>query len=203
MTRGARAMTGGANAWLTVAALLGAVALGGTLLKPESIDWQPLLAWREPWRAFSAVGVHYSTQHLIVNWVGLAVVAAFGVVAQVPARVAWAWLAAWPLTQFGLLLRPDLAHYGGLSGVLHGGVAVVALTMLARGTTGQRVVGVAVLAGLCAKIVSEAPWGPALRHPPGWDIAIAPLAHATGALAGAACAAVALWLVRAPEEPRR
>jgi rhomboid family GlyGly-CTERM serine protease len=196
-------MTRGARAWLAVAALLGGVALAGTALPPNAIDWQPLLAWREPWRAFSAVGVHYSAQHLFANLVGLAVAAAFGVVAQVPARAAWAWLAAWPLTQFGLLLRPDLAHFGGLSGVLHGGVAAVAVALLARGTTAQRVVGGAVLAGLCAKIASESPWGPTLRHPPGWDIAVAPLAHATGAVAGAACAGLALWLGRRPAQARR
>ena len=200
MTRGARAMTGGANAWLTVAALLGAVALGGTLLKPESIDWQPLLAWREPWRAFSAVGVHYSTQHLIVNWVGLAVVAAFGVVAQVPARVAWAWLAAWPLTQFGLLLRPDLAHYGGLSGVLHAGVAIATLWLLVAARGRRRWIGAAVGAGLIVKLLLEQPWGPALREGGGWDIAIAPLAHASGAAAGALCALLA-WAWRRESRP--
>ena len=198
MSRGARVMTRGPAAWLAVAALLAVVALAGAALPPAALDWQPDLAWREPWRAFSAVGVHFSAQHLIVNAIGLAVTAAFGVVARVPVRLALAWLAAWPLTQFGLLLRPELAHFGGLSGVLHGGVAAVAVALLARGTGPQRLVGGALLAGLAAKIASESPWGPVLRHPPGWDIAVAPLAHGTGALAGTACAALALWLDRRP-----
>jgi len=196
-------MTRGAGAWLAVAALLGVIAFGGAALPHASIDWQPALAWREPWRAFSAVGVHYSAQHLLVNAVGLAVAAVFGVVAGVPARIACAWLAAWPLTQLGLLLRPDLAHYGGLSGVLHGGVAAVCVSLLVLGTRAQRIVGGVVLAGLCVKIVSESPWGPTLRHAQGLDIAVAPLAHATGALAGAACAALALWLGRPHGEPGR
>jgi rhomboid family GlyGly-CTERM serine protease len=196
-------MTRGAGAWLAVAALLGVIAFGGAALPPASIDWQPALAWREPWRAFSAVGVHYSAQHLLVNAVGLAVAAVFGVVAGVPARIACAWLAAWPLTQLGLLLRPDLTHYGGLSGVLHGGVAAVCVSLVALGTRAQRLVGGVVLAGLCVKIVSESPWGPTLRHGTGLDIAVAPLGHATGALAGAACAAFALWLGRSRGEPRR
>jgi hypothetical protein len=38
--------------------------------------------------------------------------------------------------------------------------------------------------GLLVKLVLEAPWGPALRVESGWDIALAPLAHAGGALAG-------------------
>ncbi len=196
-------MTRGPSAWLAVAALLGAVALGGAALPPLAIDWQPALAWREPWRAFSAIGVHYSTQHLLVNAVGLAVAAVFGVVAGVPARLAGAWLVAWPLTHFALLLRPDLAHYGGLSGVLHAGVAAVTVSLLVLGTRAQRLVGGAVLAGLCVKIASESPWGPALRHAAGLDIAVAPLAHATGALAGAVCAALSLWPGRARREPRR
>jgi hypothetical protein len=44
---------------------------------------------------------------------------------------------------------------------------------------------------VAVKLLIEAPWGPALRHPPDWDIAIAPLAHATGAIAGLAAA----WLL--------
>ena len=185
-------MRRGGRAWVGVATLLGASALAGWTLPTESIDWQPALAWREPWRALTAVGVHYSAQHLIANLIGTGVAGLFGVVAQVPARLAWAWLAAWPLTQTGLLLRPDLAHYGGLSGVLHAGVTAVGVFLLLTGTRAQRWVGAAVLAGLCAKIASESPWGAPLRHPAGWDIAVAPLAHATGALAGAACAAIAL-----------
>ena len=180
------------RAWAGVAIGLGACALAGWALPRTSIDWQPGLAWREPWRTFTAVGVHYSVQHLVANLIGTAVAGLFGVVAQVPARLAWAWLAAWPLTQFGLLLRPELAHYGGLSGVLHAGVAAVVVFLLINGTRAQRWVGGAVLAGLGAKIASEAPWGALLRHPAGWDIAVAPLAHATGALAGAICAAIML-----------
>ena len=177
-------------AWLGVALLLGAFALAGWPMARESIDWQPARAFAEPWRAFTAVGVHYSAQHLGVNLIGLAVTALFGVVARAPAALAWAWLAAWPLTQIGLLVRPDLAHYGGLSGVLHAGVAIVVTFLLLTGTRAQRWVAAAVAIGLVAKVLNEAPWGPALRHPGGWDIAIAPLAHTTGALAGAITGAV-------------
>ena len=185
-------MTRGGLAWLGVAALLGACALAGTAIPREAIDWQPALALREPWRALTAVGVHYSAMHLAANFVGVLLAAAFGVVAKVPVRLAGAWLAAWPLTQFGLLLKPELAHYGGLSGVLHAGVAIVISFLLIGGTRAQRIVAAGVLIGLGAKLLSEAPWGDALRHPDGWDIAIAPLAHATGAVAGAACAVIAL-----------
>ena len=184
-------------AWLGVALLLGAVALVGWHLAPAPIDWQPAIAGSQPWRAFSAVGVHYSLQHLLANLAGLGLTAAYGIVARVPARVAVAWLAAWPLTQIGLLLRPELLHYGGLSGVLHAGVAVVATWLLSTGGRGQRWLAAAVLLGVGTKVLGEAPWGPVLRHPASWDIAVAPLAHATGLVAGVSCAvAVAAWTRR-------
>jgi rhomboid family GlyGly-CTERM serine protease len=196
-------VTRGSRAWVLVATLLSVCAVLGWPLthpsgqapNPEALDWQPALAFSEPWRAFSAAGVHYSAQHLIGNLAGVALAGVFGVAALVPTRLAWAWLAAWPLTHLGLLVRPELAHYGGLSGVVHAGVAIVIVFVLAQGTRRQRLVGAAVLVGFCGKLLSESPWGPALRHPAGWDIAVAPIAHTTGALAGALCAGAALLLL--------
>ena len=118
-------------------------------------------------------------------------VAALGVVAQVQPRMVWAWFAAWPLTQLGLLFKPELQHYGGLSGVLHAGVAVASLFLVMCGVRSQRIIGAAILAGTCIKVLSESPWGAPLRHGGDWDIAVAPLAHATGLVAGLVCAAVA------------
>ena len=196
-------MTRGVRAWTGVAVLLGACALAGWALPRDALDWQPALAWCEPWRAVTAVGVHYSAQHLLANLAGTALAGALGAAAQAPARLAWAWLGAWPLTQFGLLVRPDLLHYGGLSGVLHAGVAAVVVWLLLTGTRAQRWVGAALLLGLVAKIAGETPWGDTLRHPAHWDFAVAPLAHATGAFAGALCAVLALrWpgSMRAPHQ---
>ena len=85
-------------------------------------------------------------------------------------------------------MQPALAHYGGLSGVLHAGVAVAATALLSQGTGRRRRIGLAVLAGLALKIILERPWAGALSYPQEWDIAVAPLAHAGGALAGVACA---------------
>lgn len=188
----------GRVAWVGLALLLAALALAGWPMPRDALDWQPALAFTEPWRAVTAVGVHYSGQHLGVNLAGLVVTALFGVVARAPAPLAAAWLAAWPLTQFGLLVKPELRHYGGLSGVLHAGFAGIVVFLLVTGTRAQRGVAAAVLVGGAAKLLNEAPWGPALRHPAGWDIAIAPLAHTTGALAGALCAALAMvWSRRA------
>ena len=115
---------------------------------------------------------------------GLALVAALGRAAAAPASSARAWLLAWPSTHLALLLRPDLIEYGGLSGVLHAGVAVLGCHLASRHNGRNRHIGAALLAGMGLKLLLEAPWGPPLRHPPDWDIAIAPFAHATGAIAG-------------------
>jgi len=186
-------------AWVGVAAMFAACALAGWLVPQALIDWQPALAFTQPWRLFTPVGVHYSSAHLIGNLAGIALAGVYGIAAMVPARLAWAWLAAWPLTHLGLIVRPDLLHYGGLSGVVHAGVAAIVVWVLATGRTrAQRVVGALVAIGFVAKLLSETPWGATLRHPEGWDIAVAPRVDTTGALAGALCALVALVSRRRP-----
>ncbi|HEX6703309.1 MAG TPA: rhombosortase [Albitalea sp.] len=182
-------MAESARAWLALAAVLATGALAGTGIASEAIDWQPAWAAAQPWRAFSAVFVHYSHLHLAANLAGAVLVGALGRAARVPPRCALAWLAAWPLTQLGLLLQPQLRHYGGLSGVLHAGVAVVAVHLVSTGQA--RRIGVALLAGLVLKVLGESPWDGPLAHPAGWDIAVAPLAHASGLVAGLACALIA------------
>jgi rhomboid family GlyGly-CTERM serine protease len=182
----------GARAWIGLAALLASAALCGWLVPRTALDWQPSLAAEQPWRLLSAAAVHYSGLHLAANLAGTAVVAALGWAASLPPRAVLAWAIAWPLTHLGLLLKPDLLHYGGLSGVLHAGVAVAALGLVAAGRGTRRFVGIAVAFGLVVKLSIENPLGPALQHRAGWDIAIAPFAHLSGSVAGALCAAVVL-----------
>ena len=185
-------LTSPGRAWCAIALALALGTVLATITPTAALDWQPALAWREPWRAWTAAFVHYSALHLAANAAGLLLVAALGVAARTPLRLALAWLAAWPLTQLGLLAQPALLHYGGLSGVLHASVAVAALHLAWRGERGERWIGAALLGGLVLKVAGEAPWGAPLRHPAGWDIAVAPAAHACGLAAGLLCAAVAL-----------
>ena len=183
--------------WLAFAVSLALAAALAARVDPAWLDWQPRLAWAEPWRWWSAALVHLSTGHLLANLTGCVVVGLFGWAAGCTRRDAAAWGAAWPLTHLALLLQPELARYGGLSGLLHAGVVVAACALVLRGHGRRRAIGLAVLVGVALKLVLEQPWSGALQRWPGWDIAVAPLAHASGALAGLLCAGVA-WATSRP-----
>jgi hypothetical protein len=181
----------------------------------SALDWEPGRSWPEVWRPWTSAWVHWSPAHLLVNLLGAAVVAGLGWRARASNRAALAWLLAWPLTQ-ALLALPaavpghgphaalPMAHYGGLSGVLHAGVMVIGLALalprslaspgaaadgLAPLTPGQlarhRLVGLGLVAGTLAKVLLEAPWDLALRPSALLGIEVAPLAHACGVAAGA------------------
>jgi rhomboid family GlyGly-CTERM serine protease len=191
-----------ARAWACLAIGLALGALAAWALPREGLDWQPALAFSEPWRLWSAAFVHLSPLHLQANLLGCAVVGAFGVAAGLPQRASWAWFLAWPLTHAALALQPlllpqqpPLLNYGGLSGVLHAGVAIAALHVAALQPSPRRWVGVAVLAGLAAKLVLEQAWAGPTQAVAGWDFRVATLAHLTGSLAGLLCAAPT---IRAP-----
>jgi hypothetical protein len=154
--------------------------------------------------------------------VGTAVVAMLGVAARLPARAAVALALAWPLTHAGLWIQPALAHYGGASGVLHAAVAIAACWLIAGaagaadaagsreardvarvgprdlGASGvrrhTRLIGAAIGAGVVIKVLLEQPWAGPLASSRAWDIAVAPIAHASGVLAGVAAALVTLAL---------
>lgn len=176
---------------------MAAVSVVAFTLPAPWLDWQPTLAAAEPWRAFTAAFVHWSPMHLGANMAGALVVGALGYAARLAWPLVLAWLAAWPLTQLGLLVQPALAHYGGLSGVLHAGVAVASLALVLMESGPRKLLGGAVLAGLLIKVALEEPWGTPLRPGGGgFDIATAPLAHASGTLAGLVCAGLALALTR-------
>jgi rhomboid family GlyGly-CTERM serine protease len=185
--------------WLLLAVLLAKASLIAWFLPATWLDWQPSLAWREPWRAFTAVFVHWSLMHLVANLLGTGAVALLGLAMRAPRRLTWAWCAAWPLTQLGLLLQPELAHYGGLSGVMHAGVGAASLWLVLSERGARQAIGAGLLIGLVSKLLWEQPWGSPLRDGQGvgegWDIAIAPLAHSTGAVAGLLCASIA-WATR-------
>jgi rhomboid family GlyGly-CTERM serine protease len=183
-------VTRGARCWLAMTVLLAAAGAVLWTAPREALTWQPARALDQPWRAWTAAFVHWTPRHLGANLLGCVVVAAFGVAARVPLRAALAWLVAWPLSHAALALQPALAAYGGLSGVLHAGVSIAAWQLLRHDTGTRRVIGAAVMVGLAVKLLLEKPWGAPTQQVAGWDFAVAPLAHATGAIAGIVCAAI-------------
>jgi rhomboid family GlyGly-CTERM serine protease len=174
--------------WLGLAVMLAALAAALWFAPRSALDWQPTLALTQPWRLLSAAFVHWTPWHLGANLLGCAVVAAFGMAARVPARATVAWLMAWPLSHAALALQPLLTSYGGLSGVLHAGVAIAAWHLFWHNNGSRRRIGAAVALGLVIKLLLEKPWGAPTQTMAGWDFAVAPLAHATGAVAGMVCA---------------
>lgn len=194
---------------LLAAAAWPVLALGMALLawalrnQPAAAwDWQPALAATQPWRWWSAAFVHLSPSHLAMNLAGCAVLALLGWRAGAGLRATAAWLLSWPLTHLALGLQPGLLHYGGLSGVLHAGVAIVALHLARHGTGRHRLIGLLLGAGLVAKVLTETPWGPPTQAVAGWDFAVAPLAHATGVASGIAASLVTRWATaRRPRGP--
>jgi rhomboid family GlyGly-CTERM serine protease len=184
-------VTRGAGSWLALTALLAAAASTLWFVPRELLAWQPAHALDQPWRLWSAAFVHWTPWHLVANLIGCAVVAAFGIAARVPVRCTLAWLVAWPLSHAALALQPALTSYGGLSGVLHAGVAIAAWQLLRHDSGRRRQIGAAVMAGLLIKLLLERPWGAPTQTVAGWDFAVAPLAHTSGAIAGIVCAALA------------
>ncbi len=69
--------------------------------------------------------------------------------------------------------------------MLHGGVAAVTVWLVLRGEGAQRTIGWMMLLGQSVKLLVEEPWGAALHAPSELDVAVAPLAHASGSIAGA------------------
>jgi membrane associated rhomboid family serine protease len=168
--------------------MLGAVLAAG--LPALALDWQPALAWHQPWRWWTCVFVHYSAPHLAGNLLATALVAGYGWAAQVSGRVTLIWLLTWPLMHLVLLGQGELLHYGGLSGLMHAGVACVNVYLMVQGGKAQKWVGGAMQFMLSVKIWSEAPLESAVQHSPDWDIPIAPVAHLSGFLIGTLLALV-------------
>ncbi|MCM5679255.1 hypothetical protein M8A51_06890 [Schlegelella sp. S2-27] len=190
-----RRVTPPARAWLGLSAGLAVAALAGYGLPSGALAWRADAPW-SVWRWFTAVAVHWTALHLGANLAGLALLAWLGASARLPSGAAWAWCAAWPLTQAPLMLVGELRAYGGLSGVLHAGAVIAATYMLCRSRGAPRCIGLGVLAGVALKLWLEAPWQVPLQADAAWGFPVAVIAHATGALTGLACAVIALGVNR-------
>lgn len=150
------------------------------VLRPDQRGHQPLWSW------WATAWLHGSEVHLWRNLFGAGLLVLMGALSKVTPRDTLAWCIAWPLTHLGMLLEPSLTSYVGLSGVLHAGVAIVALANLHHPCRhSHRVVGIVLLGWLIGKLFMENPWAHHLVLSEASAINVAPWAHLSGALAGA------------------
>lgn len=183
--------------WLSQRAASGIALADSPLL--AQLDWRVPQWQTQPWRLWTAALVHWSDAHLGVNLLGCVALLAWGNAAALGRRQTLAWLLAWPLTHLLLGTDPSLTRYGGLSGLLHAGVAVGAWALVWHSLGRRRLVGALVLAGLVLKQVTEVPM---LAHwfgleplalaralPGAPQFQVASYAHWCGVLAGVLCAA--------------
>lgn len=177
------------HSWLLLCALHGVASM---LLWWAPADTLALLTWqadgglRRAWTLWSSAWVHLNTPHLISNQLALGVLTAFVWVVRPPLASALAWLLAWPLVQAVLPLWPQIGYAVGLSGVLHAGVAVLAVHLLRQriALPQARRWGLLLGLGLLAKLGLERGW----NHPVVWDTAnhmsVVRGAHLAGAFWG-------------------
>lgn len=150
------------------------------VMRPDAGLNQPIWSW------WTTVWLHGSEAHLMRNLAGLALLLLLGWLIRPGAANAVAWLLAWPLTQLGMVMEPELSSYVGLSGVLHAGVVVLALhTLTAAERARNGVVGVLLLGWLAGKLIMENPWAHSLVLSSTSAINVAPWAHLSGSVAGA------------------
>ena len=139
---------------------------GGHGRTHDEIDWQPLLAWSSRGAGGARRGCTAATCICRPTLRGRS--SSRCSASRPPCRCAPRWRGSSHGRSLSSACWSNrrLAYYGGLSGVLHAGVAVVAVQLMIEGPRRRRWIGVALLAGLGLKLISEAPWdGPCSIRP--------------------------------------
>jgi len=180
---------------LMVAAVV-LVSLGGESWREALRYERAAVLHGEYWRLITGHLVHGTTQHLVLNVLGLGVIAAL-----FPREFSlggWLFIAALSMAVIDLgfvLWEPQLEWYVGLSGVLHGVLAAGAIAWWRHESKGF---ALALTAILTAKLAWEQ-WRGAL--PLSGDMPVIVDAHLYGAIGGALAAAV-LWAFQRGWSPR-
>lgn len=171
-------------------------------LHPDAALQQPAWVW------WTTAWLHGSEQHLTRNLLALALIALLGAASHVTPRSAIVWALAWPATHLGMLAQPGSLHtYIGMSGVLHAGVAIVAIQQIELAHNRERqFMGWGLLIALGIKILMENPWSHILIQPTGSDITVAPWSHLSGSVLGVIlylCSSVTKQLIRTTRQTPR
>jgi rhomboid family GlyGly-CTERM serine protease len=173
---------------LTLAALV-LLSLGGE-------NWQFLLRYEragvldraEYWRFFTGHLVHGTPLHLLLNVLGLGLIAAL--FPQDYSLGAWFWICAGSMAAVDLgfvLYEPQLQWYVGLSGILHGALAAGAIAWWRHES---KPLALALSSLFVAKLAWEQYHG---ALPLSGNMPVIVDAHLYGAIGGAGAASI-LWL---------
>jgi rhomboid family GlyGly-CTERM serine protease len=186
------------RAWLVVCCVHGAASV---LVWWAPLDEVDLLTWRadhwagQPWTLWTSAWVHLNAGHLIGNLLALGALAVFAWLVKPSLRSAMGWLTAWPLTQFSLLLWPQIGYAVGLSGVLHAGAMVVAVQLMFNriAIRKARRWGALLALGVLVKTASERGWW----YPVVWDrandMSVVQAAHLSGVVWGLLLGLLVAW----------
>lgn len=179
--------------WATLGVATTAVAIASLPASADALLYRRAeLAAGQLWRLWSGHLVHFGWQHLLADLAVFAVAGAW-LESLAPRTTRLLLLFAPPLISALLYVAdPQLAFYGGLSGLAIGLLVLLALVQLRRDHAAARWIWFAVLALVAGKVGLEAVTNTPLVSDFGPDIKVSTLAH----LGGIACAFLAWPLAR-------
>jgi membrane associated rhomboid family serine protease len=177
----------GDRSWPYFCAVLAIVsgAVGSTG-RSAAWAWHPVEWPQQAWLLWSAALAPASSLHWGVSVVALLVLAVLGMSLGAGRPAVGAVLLAWPLGTAALALWPEVSAHAGLSGLACTMWAV--LGVQAARTPATRPSGVALLAMLGFKLLTDEAWIRPIGYDPDWGMNVLYAAHLGGAVAGAACA---------------
>ena len=194
-------------AWPLLCALLIAASLLIWLAGVAGHIDPPLWMWRyddwrrEPGTLWTGPLLHFLWPHLLANALALTALAVLGTALGATRRDALALLLAWPLATLALTRWPSVGGYYGLASVVHAATAILALRAMATPST--RWLGLLMGGGLAVKLALERGWRAPVGFDSGWGINLVYAANLTGAVLGAAFAALlgtaCMLLLRRPK----
>jgi hypothetical protein len=178
------------KAWLGVCALLAGGSAAVTLVSGMgALAWDAQGWLLRPWTLWTSAWVHTSAGSLAGNLLAMAALAVLGAALGAGRTAAIALLVAWPLGTITLLSWPQVASYGGLGGPIHAAAAVLGMHMAGRAD--YKAFSPLLFGALALKLLAERGWSQPVAFDLSWGSNLVYAAHLTGALAGAACGALA------------
>jgi rhomboid family GlyGly-CTERM serine protease len=158
----------------------------------DSLDifvWHSSSWLSHPWTLWTAPLVHLSAAHLLANCLAFAALLGMAFVHRASGVLrpfALGLLLVWPLSTFCLIFSPLAISYVGMSGVVHGAVALLGVLLIRTSW-----IGWVLVAGLAAKLYLEQAWVQPVVWSADWGFNVVVVAHLYGAGVGVIVGALA------------